>query len=80
MWMSRLEAQFRIRAGGAIGLIVLGGFFVSALTSSMYGGSLVDPVGGVPPIMGIDANLAIFSPMLAIVLIGLWLSSKGDSS
>ncbi len=80
MWMSRLDAQFRMRAGGIIGLIVLGGFFVSALTSRVYGGSLADPVGGVPPIMGIDANLAIFSPMLAIVLIGLWLSSKGDSS
>jgi hypothetical protein len=76
MWMSRLDAQFRIRAGGIIGLIVLGGFFVSALTSSVYGGSLVDPVGGVPPIMGIDANLFVFSPMLAIVLIGLWLSSR----
>lgn len=80
MWMSRLEAQFRIMAGGVIGLIVLGGFFVSALTSHMYGGSLVDPTGGVPPIMGIDANLAIFSPMLAMMLIGLWLSSKSDSS
>lgn len=80
MWMSRLEVQFRIKASGVIGLIVLGGFFVSALTSHVYGGSLVDPVGGVPPIMGIDANLVIFSPMLAMVMIGLWLSSKGSSS
>jgi hypothetical protein len=80
MWLSRLEPQVSIRAGGVIGLFVLGGFFVSSLTSQMYGGSLVDPVGGVPPIMGLDANLVVFSPLLALLLVGLWLSSRSSPS
>jgi hypothetical protein len=76
MWFSRFDARIRTQAGGVIGLCVLGGFFVSALTRNVYAGSLVDPVGGVPPIMGIDANLFVFSPMLALVVAGLWLSSR----
>jgi hypothetical protein len=76
MWISRYDAKTRIRAGGAIGLCVLSGFFVSALTSNTYGGSLVDPVGGVPPIMGIDANLVAFSPLLVLLVIAMWLSFK----
>jgi hypothetical protein len=78
MWISHLDVRTRVRAGGIIGLCVLGGFFLSTLTIGLYGGSLVDPVGGVPPIMGMDANLVVFSPMLLIVVIGLWLSRRGD--
>ena len=77
MWISRYDVKTRVQAGGAIGLCVLSGFFISALTSNTYGGSLVDPVGGVPPIMGIDANLVAFSPLLVLLVIALWLSFKG---
>jgi hypothetical protein len=76
MWLSKLDTRIRVRAAGVVGLCVLGGFFVSTMTSSLYAGSLVDPVGGVPPIMGMDANLVVFSPMLVLVVIGLWLSFK----
>lgn len=76
MWISKYDAVIRIRAAGAVGLCVLGGFFVSALTKNLYGGLLVDPVGGVPPIMGLDANLVIFTPMLVLVVIGLWSSFR----
>ena len=78
MWISKHDALVRIRAAGIIGLCVLGGFFVSTVLSSSYGGSLVDPVGGVPPILGLDANLVVFSPMLVLVVVGLWLSSKSS--
>ena len=80
MWLGKYDAHTRVRAAGVVGLFVLGGFFASALTSNLYGGSLVDPVGGVPPIMGLDANLVVFSPMLVLVVIGLWLSFKGVSN
>ena len=76
MWISKYDAVIRIRAAGVIGLCVLGGFFVSTLTKNLYGGLLVDPVGGVPPIMGLDANLVVFTPMLVLVVIGLWSSFR----
>lgn len=74
LWISKFDAIIRIRAAGVIGLCVLGGFFLSTITQSLYGGSLVDPHGGVPPIMGLDANLVVFAPMLLLVVIGLFLS------
>lgn len=74
MWISRFDAIIHIRAAGVIGLCVLGGFFLSAITKNLYGGSLVDPNGGVPPIMGLDANLVVFAPMLVLVLAGMFLS------
>ena len=76
MWISKYDEVIRIRAAGVIGLCVLGGFFVSTLTKNLYGGLLVDPVGGVPPIMGLDANLVVFTPMLVLVVIGLWSSFR----
>ena len=80
MWLGKYDASTHVRAAGIIGLCVLGGFFISALMSNFYGGSLVDPVGGIPPIMGLDANLVVFSPMLVLVVIGLWLSFKDVSN
>ena len=76
MWVSNLETAIRIRIAGIIGLCVYGGFVISAVTKKLYGGALVDPTGGVPPVMGMDANLLVFLPMLGLVLLGLWLASK----
>lgn len=76
MWISRFDALTRIRFAGVIGLCVLGGFFLSTLTKGLYGGSLVDPNGGVPPIMGLDANLVVFAPMLVLVVVGMFLSYR----
>lgn len=74
LWISRFDTLIRVRAAGMLGLCALGGFFVSLITKGLYGGSLVDPHGGVPPIMGLDANLVVFTPMLLLVVIGLFLS------
>ena len=76
VWVSSLETAIRIRIAGIIGLCVYGGFVISAVTGKLYGGALVDPIGGVPPVMGMDANLLVFLPMLGLVLLGLWLASK----
>lgn len=79
LWSGNNEALARIRAAGVVSLCVLGGFFVSTLTKNLYAGSLVDVHGGVPPLMGMDANLVVFSPMLILVIVGLWLSRRSPS-
>ena len=76
VWTSRLDDWVRMRVAGVIGLCVLGGFFVRTLTTNLYGGSLVDPVRGVPPIVGINANLLSFTPMLALLVVSLWLGTR----
>ena len=76
MWFSRTDASVRIRLAGVIGLCAMGGFFVAALTKDAYGGSLTDPVGGVPPLMGMDANLVVFLPILALLIVGLWVGNR----
>jgi small-conductance mechanosensitive channel len=76
LWVSRLDAQIRARIAGLIGLCVYGGFIVSTLTRNAYGGALVDPAGGVPPLMGMDANLLVFLPMLLLVVVGLWMGGR----
>lgn len=64
------DRQFGVRMGGILGLCALGGFFVSAATAPLYGGSLHDE-GGVPAIAGtIDANLLGFGLAVALLLIG----------
>ena len=76
MWISKIEGAVRVRVAGLIGLCVYGGFIISTVTRKLYGGALVDSVGGVPPVMGVDANLLVFLPMLSLVLLGLWFAYR----
>ena len=76
MWISNIDNKIRIRIAGLIGLCVYGGFIISTLTRNLYGGALVDPSGGVPPIMGTDANLLVFLLMLGLVVLGLWFLNR----
>jgi hypothetical protein len=76
MWISKIEGAVRARIAGLIGLCVYGGFIISTVTRKLYGGALVDSVGGVPPVMGMDANLLVFLPMLGLVLLGLWFAYR----
>jgi hypothetical protein len=78
MWGTKIEPRLRICIGGLIGLCVFGGFFISSFTANLYGGALVDEMGGVPPIFGMDANLVAFTPLTALVVIGLWLAFRHD--
>ena len=79
MWIRSDNTLLRLRMAGLIGLCVYAGFFVSALTHPLFGGALADEQGGVPTVMGIYGNVMAFTPMLMLVIIGLWLSRSGVS-
>lgn len=61
-----------------LGLSVLGGFFVSAASAPLYGGALHDE-GGVPLMLGMDANLFSFSLAFLLLLSGFFLSRPAAS-
>ena len=50
----------------------------SASTISLYGGALSDK-GGVPPVLGMDANIVVFSLALLLLLVG-WLLAREKSA
>lgn len=61
------------RIAGLISLCVYLGFFTSAITMNAYGGSLSD-ANAVPEILGIDANLFVFTPLTIMLIAGIYLS------
>ena len=73
LWFHKVNSAFGVRLAGILGLCVFGGFWLSATSTSLYGGSLSDK-GGVPPILGMDANILIFSLALFILLAGWFLA------
>ena len=73
LWRYKENSSFGISLAGVLGLCVYGGFMLSAATTSLYGGALSDK-GGVPPILGIDANIVGFSAGLLILLAGWFLA------
>lgn len=74
------DRSFGILMGGLLGTCALGGFFVSAATAPLYGGSLSDK-GGVPDVAGfIDANLLGFGIAIAMLLAGWFLARPGRAS
>ena len=74
MWAQSTNGLQRIRFAGLVGLCVYAGFFVSALTHPLFGGALADEQGGVPTVMGLYGNVIAFTPMLILIILGLWLS------
>jgi hypothetical protein len=77
IWPSAQRLQ-RLKVASVLGLIALGGFVVAAVSRGAYGGGFTDPVGGVPPIMGMDANLLVFSPAIAVQVIATALVFLAD--
>jgi hypothetical protein len=73
LWLHKANSAFGVRLAGILGLCVFGGFWLSATTISFYGGALSDK-GGVPPILGMDANILIFSLALFILLAGWFIA------
>ncbi len=73
LWLHKANRAFGVRLAGILGLCVFGGFCLSASTVSLYGGALSDE-GGVPPILGMDANIAVFSSALLLLLVGWFLA------
>ena len=80
LWRSGAALDARLRLAGALGVCVLGGFCVAAATMPLYSGALSDPQGGVPTLLGFDANLIVFVPLLGLVLAGLWRGTRADAS
>ena len=77
LWLHKSSLALGVRLAGVLGLCVYGGFMLSASTTSLYGGSLSDK-GGVPPVMGMDANILAFSLALLLLLVGWYLARKSD--
>jgi len=73
LWFHKANSAFGARLAGILGLCVFGGFWLSAFTISLYGGALSDK-GGVPPILGMDANIVVFSLALLLLLVGWFLA------
>lgn len=78
LWLHKSDLAFRVSLAGVLGLCVYGGFMLSASTTALYGGSLSDK-GGVPPIMGMDANIFAFSLALLLLLVGWFLARTSDA-
>ena len=78
LWLYKENSSFGITLAGILGSCVYGGFMLSAATISLYGGALSDK-GGVPPILGLDANIVGFSAGLLILLVG-WFLSRAKSA
>ena len=77
LWFHKANRAFGVRLAGILGVCVFGGFWLSASTVSLYGGALSDK-GGVPPIMGMDANVVVFSLAVLSLLVGWFLArAKG---
>jgi Kef-type K+ transport system membrane component KefB len=77
LWFHKTRNTHGIHLAGLLGLCVYGGFLLAALTTSLYGGALSDR-DGVPPVMGLDANLVVFSFALLMLLVGWFLARQGQ--
>ena len=61
---------------GLLGVCVIGGFWVAALTSQFYGGALAD-VGGIDrQILGLEGNALAFGILFVMLVTGLALKLK----
>ena len=78
LWLHKSSFTLGVRLAGVLGLCVYGGFMLSASTISLYGGSLSD-AAGVPPVMGMDANIFAFSLAFLLLLAGWFLARKSDA-
>ena len=69
-----------VLSAGVLSICVLGGFWIAAVTSGLYGGALTD-VGGIDSkIMGIDGNAFGFGLALLCVVSGLILDRVSRSA
>ena len=70
------QRETRLRFASLIGIAALGGFFVATLSQSAYGGALHDPTAHVSLILGVDGNILVFTPALAMQLVAAWLAHR----
>lgn len=78
-WLVLRGGVERLKMASLLGVAVFAGFFIAAATRSAYGGALVDTVGGVPPLMGMDANLLVFTPAALLQLLAVRLVHRAGA-
>jgi hypothetical protein len=67
VWWPFGKRGARLKLAAVIGLIVLGGFVVAAFAQEIYSGAFSEQ-GSAPPVMGMDVNVLLFTPTIAIHL------------
>lgn len=85
VWGYRERPRFGLTLAGALGSVLLGGFFIASATASLYGGVLVDPVTA--PMMpngdmafGLPLNSVAFGLAWLLLLSGTALARKATSA
>lgn len=78
LWLHKSRLAVGVPLAGVMGLCVYGGFMLSAFTTPLYGGSMSD-AGGVPPVLGLDANILAFSFALLLLIVGWRLAGRSDA-
>ena len=53
----------------ALVFAILGGYFVSVITGSLYGGTISEPGGVVDQFFGIEAGIFFFSSLLFVLIV-----------
>ena len=80
LWSRLLDGAQGVTLAGVLSLVVYGAFFLSAATTSLYGGALSDMEGGIGQgPFGFDANLFTFSVALLVLLIGWTLHRRAPA-
>ena len=78
IWRSGPGHISRIHQAGILSAIVFAAFFLSASTTTLYGGALSDTSGGVEAgPFGIDANLFTFTVASTLLAVGWLVSARG---
>jgi hypothetical protein len=76
LWFRKVDTCFGEDLAGVLGAVVYGSFFLSGLTSGLYGGALSDSEGGIgQTIIGLDLNVFTFG-VATIVLCAGWVFCK----
>jgi hypothetical protein len=70
LWSPAFERNLAVCLAAVLSFCVLGGFFLSALIRSCYGGALSDPRGGIPSVRGIDLNALNFGAAALLLVAG----------
>lgn len=76
LWGRKQDPLFNINFAFVLSICVYGSFFLSAITTHLYGGALSDEHGGVGHhVLGIDVNVIAFSLATLLLCVG-WALSK----
>jgi len=76
LWGRKKDSSFNTNFAFSLSICVYGSFFLSAVTSHLYGGALSDDHGGVGhQMLGLDVNVIAFSLASLLLCVG-WVLSK----